>query len=438
MTRIVRVTGRRVWDSRARPTVEADVVLEGGRMGRAIAPAGASMGSGEAIDLRDGGASLGGYDVRRAVSHVNTEISDALRGQDITDQAAIDRILIELDGTAQKSRLGGNATIAVSMAVLHAAAAAAGVPLYAHVAQGRPISIPLPEIQILGGGAHAGRRVDVQDFLVMCPSASSFAEAIDRTARGLSRGRKTAARQRARAQGVADEGGWWPAFNTNEEALDLADARHRGRRLHAGPGGAHRARYRSVRVRAGRTLQVRPEKREFDRDGLGELLLAWIDALSDPLDRGPIRRGRCRRLPPLHRGGRRKRAGGRRRLPRHRRGAWSRRPRRSACVNCVLVKPNQAGTVTEALAALRRGAAAGIATIVSARSGETEDTTIVHLAVGWNAGQIKVGSITRGERTAKWNELLRLEESLAGQATFAGWDALPISPAGAAARRNVA
>src|SRR6516165_2356218 len=171
MTTITRIIGRRVWDSRGRPTVEAEVLLKSGASGRAIAPAGASTGSGEAVDLRDHGPRLGGYDVRRAVAHVNAEISAALCGLDATDQAAIDRALIALDGTAQKSRLGGNATIAVSMAVLHAAAAAARMPLHAYLAQGRAIHIPLPQIQILGGGAHAGRRVDIQDFMVMCPSA---------------------------------------------------------------------------------------------------------------------------------------------------------------------------------------------------------------------------------------------------------------------------
>ena len=220
MTRIARVTGRRVWDSRARPTVEAEIALDNGATGRAIAPAGASMGSGEAVDLRDDGDSLCGHDVTRAVRNIATEIAAALRGMDIADQAGIDRRLIALDGTAQKSRLGGNATIAVSMAALHAAAAAAGQPLYAYLAQGRPMRIPLPEIQILGGGAHAGRRVDIQDFLVTCPSANSFAEAMDRTG-AVYHAAGRLLREAGRAYGVADEGGYWPAFDTNEEALDL-------------------------------------------------------------------------------------------------------------------------------------------------------------------------------------------------------------------------
>jgi len=166
---ITEVIGRRIWDSRGRPTVEAEVVLANGAVGRATAPAGASMGSGEAIELRDGGAKLGGYDVRDAVKNVQTEIAAALHGLDAMDQAGVDQTLIDLDGTPQKSRLGGNAIVAVSMAVLQAAAAASGGPLYSFLAQGRTVRIPLPEIQIFGGGAHAGRRVDIQDFLVVCP-----------------------------------------------------------------------------------------------------------------------------------------------------------------------------------------------------------------------------------------------------------------------------
>jgi len=218
-TRIAQVRGRRVWDSRGRPTVEVDVTLRGGATGRAIAPAGASMGSGEAVDLRDGGATLGGYDVGRAVNAVNGEIAAALIGKDAADQAAIDQVMIALDGTSNKGRLGGNAIVATSMAVLHATAAASGVPLWRHLAQGRKVRIPLPEIQIFGGGAHAARRVDIQDFMVMCPGAATFAQALEWTAEVyLAAG--SLMKQAGKLQGVADEGGYWPAFKSNEEALD--------------------------------------------------------------------------------------------------------------------------------------------------------------------------------------------------------------------------
>ena len=180
--RIERIVGRQVWDSRGRPTVEAEIVLDTGASGRAIAPAGASTGTHEAVDLRDGGFEFGGFGVDRAVANVNREIGAALRGMRIADQSAIDHRLIELDGTPNKARLGGNATIAVSMAALHASAAANGEPLWLLLGQGGPVTLPMPMIQIFGGGAHAGRRVDIQDFLVMPIGAASFDEALAMTA----------------------------------------------------------------------------------------------------------------------------------------------------------------------------------------------------------------------------------------------------------------
>ncbi len=424
MAKIARVVGRRVWDSRARPTVEAEVILDDGVFGIAIAPAGASMGSGEAADLRDGGKSLGGMDVKRAVANVNGEISAALRGMDVADQAAIDQRLLDLDGTAQKSRLGGNAIIAVSMAVLKTAAVASGQPLYACLAQGRSVRIPLPEIQIFGGGAHAGRRVDVQDFLVMCPSARSFAEAMDRTGEVYHAAGRIL-RDSGRMQGVADEGGWWPAFATNEEALDTlmksieAAGLVPGQDVHIALDIAASDFGRDGRY----TLGL--EKRELDRDALGELLLKWVDrypilSIEDPF--GEDDPEGFRRFTAAVRD--RVQVVGDDLLVTD--AARIEKASISGQVTCALIKPNQSGTVTGTLAAFRAAQKANLSTIISARSGETEDTTIVDLAVGWDAGQIKVGSISRGERTAKWNELLRLEEKLQGKAPFAGWDALPV------------
>ncbi len=424
MAKIARVTGRRVWDSRARPTVEAEIVLESGVSGRAIAPAGASMGSGEAIDLRDGGAKLGGYDVSRAVAHVNGEIAAALRGMDVNDQPGIDSRLIALDGTKQKSRLGGNAIIAVSMAALHAAAAAEGKPLFAHLSQGGAMCIPLPEIQIFGGGAHAGRRVDVQDFLVMCPSARSFAEALERTAEVYHAAGRLL-RDSGRMQGVADEGGWWPAFATNEEALDSlmraieAAGYVPGQDVHIALDIAA-----SEFGRGGRyTLGL--EQRELDRDGLSELLLSWVArypilSIEDPFAEDDAEGFRAFTAAVRDR----VQVVGDDLLVTD--AARISNAAEAELVTCALIKPNQIGTVTETLAAFRAARQAGFAAIVSARSGETEDITIAHLALGWDAGQIKVGSIARGERTAKWNELLRLEEQLAGRVSFAGWSALPL------------
>ena len=218
-TSIAFIHARRVWDSRGRPTVEADVLLEGGAVGRAIAPAGASTGSGEALDLRDGGTAFGGYDVSKAVTNVNTLIAHAVTGMDASDQEALDERMIELDGTRNKTRLGANAILSVSMAAAHAAAAAAGQPLYRYLGGADAALIPMPQIQIFGGGAHAGRRVDIQDFMVMCPAAETFAQALNWTAEVY----RAAGQLMSRAgplAGIADEGGWWPTFSSNEQALD--------------------------------------------------------------------------------------------------------------------------------------------------------------------------------------------------------------------------
>ncbi|RYF36583.1 MAG: phosphopyruvate hydratase, partial [Comamonadaceae bacterium] len=218
-TAIASIVARRIWDSRGRPTVEVDVTLANGARGRGIAPAGASRGSREAVDLRDGGAALGGFDVQNALASVRGPIAGRILGMDAMDQDAVDAALIALDGTPVKARLGGNATIAVSLAVLQAAAASQRQPLWRYLSQGRPVRMPLPEIQIFGGGAHAGRRVDVQDFLIMPVGAASFDEAMVMTAEVYRKAGEIMERS-GRRSGVADEGGWWPDFKSNEDALE--------------------------------------------------------------------------------------------------------------------------------------------------------------------------------------------------------------------------
>jgi enolase len=426
-TSIAFVHARRVWDSRGRPTVEADVMLENGAVGRAIAPAGASTGSGEALDLRDGGEAFGGYGVQQAVANVNGAIAYAVTGMDATNQSALDARLIALDGTSNKSRLGANATVAVSMAVAHAAAHAADLPLFRYLADTDVSLIPLPQVQIFGGGAHAGRRVDIQDFMIMCPGAESFAQAMEWTAEVY----RTAGRMMAEAgnlAGVADEGGWWPAFATNEQALDtLVRAIERAGFQPGEQVGIALDIAASEFGRDGR-YKLALEDRELDSAGMIALLSGWIArypilSVEDPLAEDDA--AGFAEFTRLH--GKSLQIVGDDFLVSD--AARVRAAAANGAANTVLLKPNQCGTLTETLDAWVAAKQAGFAAIVSARSGETEDTTIVHLAVGWEVGQLKVGSFARGERMAKWNEMLRIEEALGARARFAGGAVLGRSPA---------
>lgn len=416
------ILARRIWDSRGRPTVEVEVLNSDGSSGTGIAPAGASRGTREAVELRDGGPRFGGLDVQRALQAIETEIAPALVGRDAADQAGIDAALIALDGTPNKSRLGGNALIATSLAVLHAAAAEARQPLWQYLARGRPVKLPLPQIQVFGGGAHAGRRVDIQDFMVIATGATSFAQALEMTAEVYRAAGELMAARGALA-GVADEGGWWPNFARNEEALDTLVAAIERAGYTPGREVAIALDIAASEFGRGGRYRLALEDTELDSDGLCERLLRWIErypivSIEDPLAEDD-EAGLVAFTKAI---GERVQVVGDDYLVTN--AERVRAAARVGACNCVLVKPNQAGTITETLAALEAAQALGLRTIVSARSGESEDVAIVHLATGWNAGQLKVGSFARSERMAKWNEGIRLETRPGAPAGFWGRAAL--------------
>ncbi len=414
--RIEKIIGRRVWDSRGRPTVEAEMHVTGGAVGRAIAPAGASAGSGEAVDLRDGGRSFGGYDVRKAVAHVGGEIARALTGLDIGDQRGIDERMIALDGTPNRSRLGGNALVAVSMAAAHAAAAARKIPLWQHLSGGAPPRVPVPEIQIFGGGAHAGRRVDLQDFMVIAVGATSFAQALDWTAEVYrAAGRRMEAA--GKLQGVADEGGFWPAFDSNEQALDALVRSIEDSGFKPGTEVAISLDIASTQLWYGGRYRLGLEKRELASDDFMALLQGWLRRYPICAIEDPVAETESTAMARFTSGAGNVMVIGDDFLVTD--AARIREAAKIGACNAALIKPNQAGTLSETKDAIEAARQAGWRTIVSARSGETEDVTICHLAAGWGADVLKVGSFTRSERMAKWNECLRLSE--VPGATFTPW-----------------
>ena len=420
---IDRLVGRRIWDSRGRPTVEVELRSDSGHIGRSSAPAGASRGSNEAIDLRDGGRQFGGWGVNQAVANVNGPIRKALIGMDATDQASIDQALIELDGTPNKSRLGGNATIATSMAALQLAAASHGLPLWRYLAQGTPVRLPLPEIQIFGGGVHAGKRLDIQDLMVMPIGAHSFEEALIMAAEVYRIAGETMAGMH-RLAGVADEGGWWPLFDSNEEALEVLSQSIKQAGYDYDQVGISLDIAASELSFNGR-YRTNLDHRDYSADEWLELLLGWVRrypiiSVEDPFAEDDLAGMRAFTTAV---GDRIQVIGDDFLVTNARRVINA--AQQNAC-NAVLLKPNQAGTITEMRNTLKAAQDAGFGTIVSARSGETEDVAIVHLAVGWDVGQIKIGSFARSERMAKWNEGLRIEEELGADSRFAGRAALPV------------
>ncbi|MFO1197935.1 MAG: phosphopyruvate hydratase [Burkholderiaceae bacterium] len=421
------VHARRVWDSRGRPTVEVEVALDDGASGRGIAPAGASRGSREAVDARDGGPRLGGWDVERALAAVRERIAPRMIGLEMADPMALDHLLLELDDSPTKASLGGNATVATSIACAQAFAASRREPLYDALAAGGPRSIPLPEIQIFGGGAHAGRRIDIQDLMVIARSATSVEHALRMTAEVyLAAGRLMAAR--GALAGVADEGGHWPSFAHNEDALEALVRAIEAAGYVPGEDVAIALDVAASEFGHDGRYRLALEQRTASSDEMIEMYGGWLDrypicSIEDPLAEDDI--DGMRRFTQAF--GRRVQVVGDDFLVTN--AAFIEAAALQGACNAALIKPNQAGTLSESCDALRTAQRMRWGAIVSARSGETEDTTICDLAIGWNARQIKVGSIARGERTAKWNALIRAEERL-GAGAFAGGGWLPVSNRG--------
>jgi enolase len=407
---ITRLNARMILDSRGTPTVEAEVFCTGG-WGRAAVPSGASTGSHEAHELRDGAAAFGGNGVETAIGFVTGEIQHALIGLPADDQFKLDAIMRELDGTEDKSRLGANAILAVSLAAAHAAANVRGLPLYRHIndiAQGPEMTLPMPMCNVLNGGAHAANASDFQEYMVVPIGARSYAEAMRMTMEVFA-SLKALLKTRGLPTTVGDEGGFAPPVSSNTETLDLLLEACREAGYTPGTDVAFALDVAATEFFAISSYELRTEGRRLDdtemidylkditerypvvsiEDGLSEDAWGSWATLTDTLPRTQLvgddllvtNRQRLQNAIDLGAG------------------------------NAILIKPNQIGTLTETIETITTAKEAGWRTIVSHRSGETEDTTIAHLAVGTGAGQIKTGSVSRGERTAKHNELLRIEES---------------------------
>ncbi len=420
-TTVHNVLGRRIWDSRGHPTVEAEVILAGGATGRAAAPAGASRGGGEAVELRDGDSTLGGRDVKRALRALNGPVRQALTGSDAADQAAIDRTLEELGGDGFAA-IGGNTSTAVSLAVLDATARALGLDRWQLLSADRTPLLPMPEIQLLGGGAHAARTLDLQDIMVVPVGAASFAEALRLTAETYRAAGQLLA-DTGRLAGVADEGGFWPAFEHNREALEFAVQAIDAAGLQPGSDMALSLDIAANQLHDHGRYRLGLEHRTLEPEAFSDEILGWcrefpIISVEDPLAESD-QEGMVRFVAAV--GGRVQVVGDDFLVTDARRTTAA---ASTQAATALLVKPNQAGTVTRARAALDAARDAGWGTIVSARSGETEDVSVTHLAVGWRSGQLKVGSFARSERMAKWNEALRIEEQGGVESRFAGRSAI--------------
>jgi enolase len=421
--KIGRVQAFQIFDSRGNPTVQADIVLQNGVRGSGLVPSGASTGSRESIELRDGDPQrFLGRSVSKATENINREVSKVICGMDCSDQAKFDEVLIKLDGTPNKARLGANAMLAVSMAVANAAATAQRKFLYECLGIGGGTLLPLPEIQIIGGGAHAEYRTDVQDFLLIAVGAQTYLECLEMTF-DVYNAAKDLLRKRGTLFGVADEGGFWPQFTDNEEVLAFLVEVIEEAGFKPGKDLAISLDIAANELFSDQTCSYRfaTENLEFTSEQFVNLMVKWcakypIISLEDPMAESDWE-GWARIRAAL---------GSKVQLVGDdlfcTNAALIKRGIDAGIANAVLIKPNQIGTVTETISAIRLTQEAGWLPIVSARSGETEDAFISHLAVATDAGQLKVGSFSRGERTAKWNEIIRIQNALGDRARFIGAD----------------
>jgi enolase len=414
---IARVHARQILDSRGNPTVEVDVELDSGARGRAAVPSGASTGVHEAVELRDGGSAFGGKAVTGAIANVAGEIADAIRGLDASDQRAVDRGLIELDGTPNKSRLGANAILGVSLAVAKAAAAESSVSLYRSLGGDEARTLPVPMMNVINGGAHADNSIDLQEFMVVPLGASTFAEALQVGAE-VFHALKALLHERGHATNVGDEGGFAPNLSSSEEAIATI--------VEAAEQAGHLDRIAIALDPAASEFYAAGAYRFEGREADGAGMADFYESLADRFPLVSVEDGVAeddwdawRTLT--------ERLGDRLQLvgddlfvtnvERLRRGIDER------VANAILIKVNQIGTLTETLDAIAVARENGYAAVMSHRSGETEDTTIADLAVATNVGQIKTGAPSRSDRVAKYNQLLRIEEELGARAVYPGRDA---------------
>ena len=422
MTQISKIHAREILDSRGNPTLEAEVTLSSGHIGRAAVPSGASTGSKEAVELRDGDKSRYlGKGVKKAVANVNTTIADALKGFDATDQKGLDSRLINLDGTENKGRLGANALLGVSMANAHAVAASKGLPLWAHLAGDREAVLPVPMMNIINGGAHADNNVDLQEFMVLPVGFSSFSEAL-RAGTEIFHALKSVLKGRGLSTSVGDEGGFAPDLKSNEEALET---------ILEAIGKAGYSAGDDVLLGLDVASSEFFENGKYNLVGEGKRLSSeqFVDFLANWAERYPI--------VTIEDGMAENDWAGWKQLTDRLAGKAQlvgddlfvtnpkifREGIGKGVANAILIKVNQIGTLTETLEAIAMADAANYAAIVSHRSGETEDTTIADISVATTATQIKTGSLCRSDRVAKYNQLLRIEEALGAQARYAGRNA---------------